>query len=181
MGPRGPRELRSVGVRISEEGQAKSCQSPRGEKRSCKLGPPPRSCAPRTLQAACRAPEPEGFEEETQDARTQLLRPFALLFRNGTKKPLPGPLPRGKAGLDLAPTWSWETAFSSHSGRHQKKLHSRTSTCACKADKMGAQWVSGPCSCLVDKSCPTLCNHGLHTPGSSVLDYPLEFAHIHVH
>lgn len=60
-----------------------------GEEALMQAGPPPGSCAPRTLQAACRAPEPEGFEEETQDARTQPFCPSALLFRNGTKKASP--------------------------------------------------------------------------------------------
>ena len=152
---------------------------PQGKKRSCKLGPHPEAVRPGPFRQLAGHRSQKGSRKKH---KTRGLSHSVLLLSSsetGQKKPLPGPLSRGKAGLDLAPTWSWETAFSSHSGRHRKKLHSRTSVCACKTDKMGTQWVTGLC-CSVAKSCPILCNHGLHMPGSSVLHYPLEFAHIHV-
>ena len=45
MGPRGPQGLCSVGVRISEEGQAKSCQSPRGRSAHASWAPTRKLCA----------------------------------------------------------------------------------------------------------------------------------------
>lgn len=46
VGPREPQGLRSVGVHISEEGQAKSCQSPRGRSAHASWAPHPEAVRP---------------------------------------------------------------------------------------------------------------------------------------
>lgn len=67
-------------------GSGQVMPEPQDRKRSCKLSapPPPRSCAPWTLQAAGGAPGPGGVEGEMQTHG--LSRSSALLFRNRKRK-----------------------------------------------------------------------------------------------
>lgn len=85
---------------------------------------------PGVLRLGLRQPAGNGPGLQERDPWTQPF--FCSPLQNQGKAP-PGPLPQS-ASPRVAPTWSWGTAFSSHSGQHRKRLHSRTSVCACETE-----------------------------------------------
>ena len=113
-------------------GSGQVMPEPQDRKRSCKPSIPAAHAA--LCPGHCRqlaGPKARRGQRRNTDAWTQPF--FALLFRT-EKESSPRSSSQRKAGPDFAPTWSWGTASSSHSGQRRRRPHSRTSGCACRTE-----------------------------------------------